>query len=46
MASIDSNSSYNTGFSKSQKTKIINKELLDSFNLDLRNITLKEYISL
>lgn len=39
------NESYLTGFNKSLKTRILNNDLIKSFLLDLRNISLKEFIS-
>ena len=43
---LDNESKYETGFSSCKKTNIINKELVNSFDLDLRNIKLKDKISL
>ena len=40
---VNDSNIYETGFNKTKRTNIINKELLASFKLDLRNITLKEY---
>ncbi|MBR5662299.1 MAG: ATP-dependent Clp protease ATP-binding subunit [Bacilli bacterium] len=41
IASSDSNKVYETGFNKSSKTKKLSDSLINSFKLDLRNITLK-----
>lgn len=43
---LDNECKYETGFSSCKKTNIINKELVNSFDLDLRNIKLKDKISL
>ena len=41
-----SENKYETGFTNCKKTNILSKELVNSFDLDLRNIKLKDKISL
>lgn len=45
MLNLNQNDVYQTGFNKTIKNKFISDELIKSFRLDLRNITLKESIS-
>ena len=45
MLNLNHNDVYQTGFNKTIKNKFISDELIKSFQLDLRNITLKESIS-
>ena len=45
MLNLNHNDVYQTGFNKTIKNKFISDELIKSFRLDLRNITLKESIS-
>jgi len=45
MLNLNQNDVYQTGFNKTIKNKLISDELIKSFRLDLRNITLKESIS-
>lgn len=45
MLNLNQNDAYQTGFNKTIKNKFISDELIKSFRLDLRNITLKESIS-
>lgn len=45
IASTCNSDNYSAGFNKIKKNKYMSKELIDSFSIDLRNITLKEYIS-
>ena len=45
MLNLNQNDVYQTGFNKTIKNKFISDDLIKSFRLDLRNITLKESIS-
>ena len=43
---LNNNELYETGFNKTNKTKRLNQELVDSFSCDLRNISIKEYTNI